>query len=73
MKVLIRDPIFTSPTGEGTALSCGHLSHLKVQLFAGQRQYLQFFDHLKAHKKIPSLVVHSPITQKVCINCTLTF
>ena len=31
---------FTSPTGDGTAILRGHLSHAKVQPFAGKRQYL---------------------------------
>ena len=30
MKVLIGNTIFTSPTGDGTAILCGHLSHVKV-------------------------------------------
>ena len=30
MKVLIGDTIFTSLTGDGTAILCGHLSHMKV-------------------------------------------
>ena len=30
MKVLIEDTIFTSPTGDGTAILHGHLSHVKV-------------------------------------------
>ena len=29
-KVLIRDTIFTSPTGDGTAILLGHPSHAKV-------------------------------------------
>ena len=41
-KILIEDTIFTSPTGDGSAILCGHLSHTKVQLFAGQREYLHF-------------------------------
>ena len=42
MKVLIRDTIFTSPTGDGTAILRGHPSHAKVYPFAGQRKYLHF-------------------------------
>ena len=30
MKVLISDTIFTSPTGDGTAILHGHLSRVKV-------------------------------------------
>ena len=30
MKVLIGDTIFTSPTGDGTTILHGHLSHVKV-------------------------------------------
>ena len=41
-KILIEDTIFKSPTGDGTAILCGHPSHAKVQLFAGQREYLHF-------------------------------
>ena len=41
-KILIEDTIFKSPTGDGTAILCGHPSHVKVQLFAGQREYLHF-------------------------------
>ena len=41
-KILTEDTIFTSPTGDGTAILCGHPSHAKVQLFAGQREYLHF-------------------------------
>ena len=41
-KVLIGDTIFTSPTGDGTAILRGHPSHAKVQPPAGQRKYLHF-------------------------------
>ena len=41
-KVLIGDTIFTSPTGDGTAILRGHPSHAKVYPFAGQREYLHF-------------------------------
>ena len=41
-KVLIGDTIFTSPTGDGTAILSGHTSHAKVQPLAGQMQYLHF-------------------------------
>ena len=41
-KVLIWDTIFTSPTGDGTAILRGHPSHAKVYPFAGQREYLHF-------------------------------
>ena len=41
-KVLIGDSIFTSPTGEGTAILRGHPSHAKGYPFAGQRLYLHF-------------------------------
>ena len=41
-KILIEDTIFTSPTGDGSAILCGHPSYTKVQLFAGQRKYLHF-------------------------------
>ena len=34
-KVLIRDTIFTSPTGDGAAILRGHPSHATVLLFAG--------------------------------------
>ena len=40
--VLIEDTIFTSATGDGTTILCGHLSQVKVWPFAGQRQYLYF-------------------------------
>ena len=40
--VLIRHTIFTSPTGDGTAILRGHPSHAKVQPPAGQRKYLHF-------------------------------
>ena len=36
-KVLFGDAIFTSPTGDGTAIFRVHPSHAKVQSFAGQR------------------------------------
>jgi len=42
MKV-IEDTILTSSTGEGTSTLCGHPSHLKVQLFAGQSSTLLGF------------------------------
>ena len=32
----------TSPNGDETTIFRGHPSHTKVQLFAGQRQYLRF-------------------------------
>ena len=41
-KVLIRDTIFTSPTGDGTAILRGHPSHSKVLPLAVQREYLHF-------------------------------
>ena len=41
-KVLIRDTIFTSPNGDGTAILGGQPSHAKVQPPAGQRKYLHF-------------------------------
>ena len=41
-KILIKDTIFTSPTGDWTTKLCGHPSHTKVQPFAGQRPYLRF-------------------------------
>ena len=41
-KVLIGDTIFTSPTGDGTAILRGHPNHAKVYPFAGQREYLHF-------------------------------
>ena len=41
-EVLIGDTIFTSPTGDGTAILRGHPSHAKVYPFAGQREYLHF-------------------------------
>ena len=41
-KVLIVDTIFTSPTGDGTAILRGHPSHAKVQPLAVQREYLHF-------------------------------
>ena len=33
---------FTFPTGDVTAISRGHPSHVKVQPLAGQRKYLHF-------------------------------
>ena len=41
-KVLIGDTIFTSPTGDGTAILRGHPSHAKVSPLAVQRKYLHF-------------------------------
>ena len=41
-KVLIRDTIFTSPTGDRAAILRGHPSHAKVQPLAVQREYLHF-------------------------------
>ena len=32
LKVLIWDTIFTSPTGDGTAIFCGRTSHVKVYI-----------------------------------------
>ena len=40
--IFIGDTIFTSPTGDGTAILCGRPSQVKVQPFAGQKQYLHF-------------------------------
>ena len=39
MKVLTGNTIFTSPSGEGTAILRGHPSHAKVQPLAVQREY----------------------------------
>ena len=36
-KVRIEDTIFTSPTGDGSAILRDHTSHTKVYSFAGQR------------------------------------
>ena len=36
------DTIFTSPTGDETAILRDHSSHAKVEPFAGQKQYLHF-------------------------------
>ena len=41
-KALTGGTIFTSPTGEGTAILPGHPSHAKVQPLAVQREYLHF-------------------------------
>ena len=41
-KVLIGDAIFTSPNGDGTAISRGHLRNAKVSPLAEQRRYLHF-------------------------------
>ena len=42
-KVGIGDSIFTSPTGDGTAILRGHRpNHTKALPFARQRQYLHF-------------------------------
>ena len=41
-KVLIGDTIFTSPTGDGTAILRGHPSHAKFQPLAVQWEYLHF-------------------------------
>ena len=41
-KVLIGDATFTSPNGDGTAISRGHLSNAKVSPLAEQRKYLHF-------------------------------
>ena len=41
-KALIGGTIFTSPTGEGTAILPDHPSHAKVQPLAVQREYLHF-------------------------------
>jgi len=38
-KVLIRDTIFTSPTGNGTVILRVNPSHVKVQPLAVQREY----------------------------------
>ena len=46
-KVLIKDTIFTSLTGDGTAILRGHPSHAKVYPFAGQRKYLHFLAILR--------------------------
>ena len=45
-KVLIEDNTFTSPTGDGIDILRGHLSHVNVQPFAGQRQYSTFISQL---------------------------
>ena len=42
----LEDTIFTSPTGDGTAILRSHLSHAKVLPFAVEhRQYLHFLVH----------------------------
>ena len=42
MTVLTGDTIFMSPTGDMTAILHGHLTHVKIQLFAMQMEYLHF-------------------------------
>ena len=41
-EVLIKDTIFTSPTGDRTVILHGHLSHAKVKPLAVEREYLHF-------------------------------
>ena len=41
-KALIGHTIFTSPTGDGTAILSGHPSHAKALPLAVQRDYLHF-------------------------------
>ena len=51
-KVLIGDTIFTSPTGDGTAISSrGHPNHSKVQPFAAQGQSLYFSSEFLTEKQ----------------------
>ena len=38
----INETIFTSLSGDGTAILRGHQNHAKVQLFAGIREYHHF-------------------------------
>ena len=42
MTVLTGDTIFTSPTGDMTAILHGLLTHAKIQLLAVQMEYLHF-------------------------------
>ena len=53
-KALIGDTIFTSPTGDGTAISRGHPRHAKVWPFSGQRKYLHFSVILRPWVLAPS-------------------
>ena len=41
-KVPFEDTIFTSPSGDGTAILRGHPNHAKVQPLAVQREYLHY-------------------------------
>ena len=51
--IFIGDAIFTSPTGDGTAILCGHLSQAKVKPFAGQKHYLHFSVILRSWESNP--------------------
>ena len=42
-KVLIKDSILTSPTGDGATILCGHPSHAKVWLFARKAKVVLSF------------------------------
>ena len=56
--IFIGDTMFTSPTGDGTAILCGHPSHAKVQPFAWQKQYLHFTVFLRpweSNRRPPTL------------------
>ena len=46
--LLIKDTIFTSSTGEGTATLLNYPSHEKVSPFTGRRKYLYFSDILRS-------------------------
>ena len=52
-KVLIGETTFTSSTGDGTAILRGHLSHARLQPFAGQRQYFHFSVFFKDPEPVP--------------------
>ena len=66
-KVLISDTIFMSPTGNGTAILCGHRSHGKVYLLALQREYLHFSVILRPWVLVRPRIRYLPLCSQVLI------
>ena len=69
-KVLIEDTIFTSPSGDGTAILQGHPSHEKVYPFAGQRKHLHFS---VSYRKIPKISPGAYIRRGLSMEGNLPF
>ena len=72
-KVLIEDTIFTSPTGEVTAILRGHPSHAKVKPLAGRAKTIPSFLSYFKTLSIGSALEIEPATSCCAVNALHSF